>query len=481
MKFDLARIKNNKVLVVGDLLLDRYWIGDTHKISPEAPVPVVHVKDSFEKLGGAGNVAANASSLGSDVCLIGEIGQDPDGEKFLALCDDTRIETEILRSSAKNTIVKHRVVSQGQQLLRADFESKLHETDDSALFNAFAEYVDGYDVIIISDYGKGSITNVRDVILRAKESGKKVLVDPKGEDFSKYMGADLVTPNLREFEAIVGKCNDLHVLVSHARKMLLDYNFGALLVTRGSGGMTLVTKTDEYSFDAKSQEVFDVTGAGDTVCAAIASFWADDVSLSMACEVANIAAGIVVNKFGVAIVTLDEIRMELSVYKTLVSERLSKSSADTLFALSNARARGAKVVMTNGCFDILHAGHIQYLYEARALGDILLVAINDNASVSRLKGKGRPFNDLRARVRILEALRCVDYVISFSEDTPVRLISEISPDVLVKGGDYEIDGIAGADFVLANGGEVKTLSLVEGHSTSAMINKLSSHVRSDVE
>ena len=477
MKFDLSRVKFNKVLVVGDLLLDRYWIGDTNKISPEAPVPVVLVKDSYEKLGGAGNVAANACSLGSDSCLLGEIGSDSDGDTFLALCDGIPIATEILRNPIRKTIVKHRVVSQGQQLLRADFEPDLEETDSSALLNTFSKRVEDYDVIVISDYGKGGIKDASTLIACAKKCGKKVVVDPKGEDFSKYIGADLVTPNLKEFEAIVGKSDDPEILVLSARKMLLDYDFGSLLITRGCNGMVLVTKTEDYSFNARSQEVFDVTGAGDTVCAAIAALWVDEVSLPVACEVANIAAGIAVNKFGVATVTLEEVRVELTLYNSPLPELFVTAGLDTLSTLVKVRSKGFKVVMTNGCFDILHTGHIRYLSEAKALGDILVVAINDNASVARLKGKDRPINDLLARVHLLEALRCVDYVIPFSEDTPERLIAEVSPDILVKGGDYDVENIAGADLVLANGGEVKILSLVEGHSTSAIIDKLSRQFR----
>ncbi|MGB0636824.1 MAG: bifunctional D-glycero-beta-D-manno-heptose-7-phosphate kinase/D-glycero-beta-D-manno-heptose 1-phosphate adenylyltransferase HldE [Gammaproteobacteria bacterium] len=477
MKFDLARVKFNKVLVVGDLLLDRYWIGDTNKISPEAPVPVVLVKDSFEKLGGAGNVAQNASSLGSDCCLMGEIGSDSDGDKFLALCDGTAIDTEILRNPRRKTIVKHRIVSQGQQLLRADFEPDLAETGSSALLDTFSKRVEDCDVIVISDYGKGGVKDAGRFIACAKEYGKKVLVDPKGEDFSRYIGADLVTPNLKEFETIVGKCDNPETMVLKARKMLLDYDLGSLLITRGCNGMTLVTKTDDYSFNARSQEVFDVTGAGDTVCAAIAALWVDQVALPVVCEVANVAAGIAVNKFGVATVTLEEVRGELTLYNSPISECFVTAGLDTLPALANVRSKGLKVVMTNGCFDILHTGHVRYLSEAKALGDILVVAINDNASVARLKGKDRPINDLHSRVQLLEALRCVDYVIPFSEDTPERLIARVSPDVLVKGGDYEVENIAGADFVLANGGEVKILSLIEGYSTSAVIDKLSRQFR----
>ena len=477
MKFDIKRVKNNKVLVVGDLLLDRYWIGDTNKVSPEAPVPVVLIQNCFEKLGGAGNVAANVSSLGSDCCLIGEVGQDPDGDRFLALCDVTSFDTAVLRSSVRQTIVKHRIVSQGQQLLRADFESESKENDSSALLDAFLKQVEDYDVIVISDYGKGGVKDVKSLIVRARECDKKVLVDPKGESFSKYIGADLVTPNLKEFEAIAGKWDDVETLVLKARKMILDYDFGALLITRGCNGMTLVTKSEEYSLNAKTQEVFDVTGAGDTVCATIAALWTDDIPLSAACEVANIAAGIVVNKFGVATVTLEEICAELSLYNNAISGRFLAPGPDTLSAMTKARSNGFKVVMTNGCFDLLHAGHLQYLREAKALGDILLVAINDNASVSRLKGKDRPINDLSVRIDLLKALRCVDYVISFSEDTPERVIAEVSPDILVKGGDYELENIAGANHVLANGGEVKILSLVEGYSTSAIVDKVSRQFR----
>ena len=470
MKLDFSLIKNNKVLVVGDLLLDRYWSGETNRVSPEAPVPVVLIKEVVEKLGGAGNVASNVSSLGGVSGLIGEIGNDADGKIFEELCKKNVINSRLIRNPFGETIVKHRIVSQGQQLVRADFETENAEIDSLGIKQAFASEIDDYDIVVVSDYGKGVATSVGEVISMAKHLNKKVVVDPKGQDFSNYEAADLVTPNLNEFEAIVGHCKDQEALVLGARELLNQYDLGALLITQGPKGMTLVTEDDIHFLSAKSQEVFDVTGAGDTVCAVIASFWTQEMSLSTACELANTAAGIVVGKLGAAMVSLDEIYFAESSRASVGS---TTAPNDVMLAVADARARGEKVVMTNGCFDVLHAGHVKYLNQAKALGDCLLVVVNDDASVTRLKGENRPINDIEARVEMLRALRCVDWVIPFSEDTPKCLISEIKPDVLVKGGDYLAKDVVGAKFVQSYGGVVKILDFIEGYSTTSIVARLS--------
>ena len=384
MKLDFSLIKSNKVLVVGDLLLDRYWSGETNKVSPEAPVPVVLVKEAIEKLGGAGNVASNVSSLGGVSGLIGEIGDDADGNIFERLCKQSAINSRLIQNPLRETIVKHRIVSQGQQLVRADFENKNSPVDSLSIKQAFVSEISKYDTVVVSDYGKGIKVAVDQIISITKGLNKKIVVDPKGQDFHNYAGADLVTPNLKEFEAIVGVCDDQKSLVAKARKVLDQYELKALLITQGARGMTLVTKDDTNFLSAKSQEVFDVTGAGDTVCAVIASFWSQELSLSTACELANTAAGVVVGKFGAATVSLEEI---CAADSSKTDDGTTMSISDVLMAVAKVRSREVKVVMTNGCFDVLHTGHIKYLKQAKASGDYLVVAVNDDASVTKLKGK----------------------------------------------------------------------------------------------
>jgi D-beta-D-heptose 7-phosphate kinase / D-beta-D-heptose 1-phosphate adenosyltransferase len=463
------KLRLGKTLVIGDILLDRYFSGSTSRISPEAPVPVVRVENTIERLGGAGNVAANVATLGAQVCLVGQIGKDIDGDKIEKIASNLKIQCGLIKSSGYSTIVKTRVVSQGQQMLRIDFEQICDNVEIKKVRTEFARQLKSTDVVVISDYGKGSIGKVEDLIKDAKALGRYVIVDPKGVDFSKYRGADLLTPNLKEFEAVVGYCSSDEVLIYKAEKMLKDLSIRAMLVTRGALGMVLIEDKMHVIVPADAKEVFDVTGAGDTVCGVVAAFVAAGSSLSKAVEYANKSAGVVVGRFGASTLTLDELKR----FSTSSEE---KTGVLELSELKNVlrlmKAKGDSIVMTNGCFDVLHKGHVAYLSEARKLGDRLIVAVNSDLSVTRLKGLNRPFNNLGDRMEVLAGLRSVDWVVPFSEDTPEYLIAEILPDILVKGGDYLATEIAGADNVIKAGGKVKILSFREGFSSTAILDKI---------
>ncbi|MDG1065525.1 MAG: bifunctional D-glycero-beta-D-manno-heptose-7-phosphate kinase/D-glycero-beta-D-manno-heptose 1-phosphate adenylyltransferase HldE [Luminiphilus sp.] len=468
-EFDTASI-----LVVGDVMLDRFWSGGTDRVSPEAPVPVVRVNDNSCRAGGAGNVAVNIAALGGRATLSGLCGEDEAANLLRNVIEAAGV-TWAVCPSAPETIVKLRVMSRNQQLLRMDFESSMAPYADD-LFSAFVKaQLDAVDTIIFSDYAKGTLAQVQGLIAQAKSQGKKILIDPKGKDLTRYRGATLLTPNLAEFEAVVGHCKTETEMIDRGTALLDDLMLEALLITRSERGMTLLQRGQTpLHLPAKAREVFDVTGAGDTVIAVLAAALSAGESLENSTRLANVAAGLVVGKLGTATVSRDEIIAGLSADS--LSPFLSKdrvvTETELVSRVAAAKASGEKVIMTNGCFDILHRGHIDYLCRARALGHRLIVAVNDDASVAALKGPTRPVNPLDARMELLAALRCVDWVVSFSSETPADLIAAIAPDVLVKGGDYRPKEIAGADAVLANGGQVEVLSFVEGFSTTALIEAL---------
>ena len=461
-----------RVLVVGDVMLDRYWSGPTVRISPEAPVPVVRVAEESERVGGAANVAANVVALGLRSDLIGGTGSDPAAQRLQALCESCGIATDFICSPNGETTLKLRVMSQHQQLLRLDFEATQPTHDASLLEASFAKKLKGADIVVLSDYGKGFIHDSRKLIATARAAGKRVVVDPKSTDFSRYFGAYLITPNFSEFEACVGKCSGEQEIHERAARLCVDYNFEAVLITRGEHGMTLASPNfAPITLDAQARDVFDVTGAGDTVCAVVSAALAAGSALADAVVYANAAAGVAVGKIGTAIVTIEELEQALK----LDSEpRLGGvvTVPELLPQLAAARGQGEKIVMTNGCFDILHAGHVTYLQQAKALGTRLVVALNSDQSISRLKGDGRPIHQLSDRMAIVSSLAVVDWVVSFDGDDPGSLVESINPDVLVKGGDYNVEDIVGAKHVLANGGEVRTVPYIDGLSSSAIIEKL---------
>lgn len=472
MKLSMPRYDQASVLVVGDVMLDRYWHGGTSRISPEAPVPVVRVDQIEDRPGGAANVALNIAALGARALLVGVTGEDEAADSLSDSLRGAGVETHFQQLDDQPTIVKLRVMSRHQQLLRMDFEEPFN-TDTAALAREVEAQLDGVKVLVLSDYGKGALQNHQVLIQAARNKGIAVLADPKGKDFSIYRGASLITPNLHEFETIVGGCVDEAELVSKGAKLMAELELGALLVTRGEHGMTLLRPGHApLHLPARAREVFDVTGAGDTVISTLAASIAAGEELPNAVALANLAAGIVVGKLGTAAISAPELRR--AVQREEGSERGVLSLDQLLIAIEDARAHGEKIVFTNGCFDILHAGHVTYLEQARAQGDRLIVAINDDASVSRLKGPGRPINAVDRRMAVLAGLGAVDWVVSFSEDTPERLLKQVQPDVLVKGGDYGIDQVVGADIVQAYGGEVRVLGLVENSSTTAIVEKIRS-------
>ena len=459
------------VLVVGDVILDRYVYGNTTRISPEAPVPIVQVNDTEERPGGAGNVALNIRHLGLKVCLVGITGNDPAADQLTGKLSNEGVECVFTRQGGFPTITKLRVLSQHQQLIRLDYEIGSEQVNTDKLEDLFSEQMEKVNIIVLSDYAKGSLKNINQLIQKARKAGKRVLVDPKGNDFTRYKGANVITPNKKEFESVVGSCITAEDLISKGINLLESLSLEALLVTQGESGMTLFQHdVAPVKLSAESHEVFDVTGAGDTVIATLAAALASGHGLVDATAMANKAAGIVVEKLGAATVTAAELNNKL-VYKGIEkSAVIDETSLKSL--LVDVRSEGKTIVMTNGCFDIIHAGHVNYLKQAKAMGDYLIVAVNDDASVQKLKGEDRPVNTLDDRLTVLDGLESIDYLVAFSEDTPARLIAEIKPDILVKGGDYQPGEIAGSDAVKKNGGEIRIIPFIEGCSTSKIIDKL---------
>lgn len=467
MLANLPNFSTARILVVGDVMLDRYWSGNASRISPEAPVPVVKVKDIEERVGGAANVALNIAKLGGKVTLLGVIGDDTDGVQLQRLLQAQGVECDFVVAKNLHTICKLRVLSQHQQLIRIDFEETPLEFFHDELSAKLHQHLAKNTVVVFSDYGKGTLANVCDYLAFAKNAQLKTLVDPKGTDYSRYKNADLITPNLGELKAVVGD-GDIETLIQKGRELLASHQIENLLLTRGEAGMSLIDANSTHTLPAQAKDVFDVTGAGDTVIAVMALGLAVNLPLYDAMYLANLAAGIVVGKVGTSTVSTLELAREMHPHR----EAFGVVSEDELAQIMHrAKAQGEKLVMTNGCFDLLHIGHITYLQQAKALGDRLIVAVNSDESVKMLKGDSRPINDLQARMAVLAALECVDWVVSFAEETPERLYNRLLPDVLVKGGDYQICEVVGGEAVIANGGEVKILEFVEGHSTSKMIDK----------
>ena len=452
-------------------MLDRYLFGGTRRISPEAPVPVVHVDEFDDRPGGAANVAVNMARLGTRTLLLGAVGDDDEATALRRSLDDRGVACRFEAIAGWPTITKTRVQSRGQQLIRLDREDRL-KSGSERLTAVLASELDDADAVVLSDYGKGSLEDVSAMISACRRRNVPVFVDPKGADFEKYRGATLLTPNQGEFEAVAGSCDADEDLTRKARAMIDRLDLEALLVTRSEKGMLLLQRGDEPQFlSTRAREVYDVTGAGDTVIAVLAAALATGETLTSAAALANLAAGLVVGKIGVASVSPSELRVAL--HRRGQGGRGLVNEEALLPLVGEARERNERIVMTNGCFDVLHAGHVAYLEEAKSLGDRLIVAINDDESVRRLKGESRPVNKLEDRMSVLAGLAAVDWVVPFSEDTPERLIGEVLPDVLVKGGDYRPEEIAGSRGVLENGGEVRVLAFREGHSSTRIIDELS--------
>ncbi len=481
--FDLAifnQLSKNNILVVGDVMLDRYWTGDSQRISPEAPVPVVKISDLDDKVGGAANVARNIAHLDGKVTLMGIVGHDENSVRLNELLAQEQINAKLIQQFDQPTITKLRVISRQQQVVRLDFEEAFTEPHAKALMEQFSEQLNEHQFVVFSDYNKGSLRYIKEMIKMARDAGKTVLVDPKSKDLSDYTGATVITPNKTEFIAAGGHVDSEQAIVKSAHKIMTDCNIDSILLTRSEQGMSAITANDKVDMPAQVLEVSDVTGAGDTVIATLAMMMASGLDLADAAKVANLAAGIVVAKLGAATVSPEELYRVVN--KHLFASKQSHYQTpfdDVLQHINFARQSGEKIVFTNGCFDILHAGHVHYLEQAKALGDRLVVGLNNDESITRLKGEGRPVNGLKERATVISGLASVDWVIPFGEqngdeydDTPFNLIKQIAPDVLVKGGDYTIENIIGADIVQAAGGEVAIIEFVDGCSTTKIIEKI---------
>ena len=471
MKPHIPLFEPARVLIAGDVMLDRYWLGPSSRISPEAPVPVVKVEEVEERPGGAANVAVNIATLGGQVRVLGVAGADEAASVLETKLRRLGVASDLLRQPGQATITKLRVLSRNQQLLRLDFEDGFPGFEPAALRERFVAHLPDSNVVVLSDYQKGALRGIEDLIGAARAAGKPVLVDPKGCNFGRYRDATLLTPNLAEFETMVGPCRDLEVLVDRGETLRRELELEALLITRGEQGMTLLRAgAKPLHLAARAREVYDVTGAGDTVIATLATGLAAGLDLAAATMLANLAAGIVVGKLGTASVTVSELRRAL--YEHEEPPRGVLDEAQLLQTVADAKAHGETIVMTNGCFDILHAGHVSYLEQAKRLGNRLIVAVNADATVRRLKGANRPVNPLAQRMRVLAGLAAVDWVTPFEEDTPERLICAVQPDYLVKGGDNDPAHIPGNRCVWDAGGQVVVMDYIEGCSTTSTISRI---------
>ena len=487
----MSLFKKSKILIIGDAMLDKYFLGSTERISPEAPVPVLKVESEILKPGGAANVASNISSLGQDTTLIANIGIDTNGKILKKLIGAQKINLISKNDKKIKTTTKSRFISQNQQLIRVD-----DETNDKINFlmpSNIESQVKKCDALIFSDYKKGAQNNITKLIKLANKFKKPVFIDPKGDNFDCYKNSFCITPNRKEFENIVGKCSSNQDIVNKSKKLITKLNLKSILITLGSEGMILVEKNlKPTKIEATSvNEVFDVTGAGDTVIATLCATYlsSETKDLKFAAVVANIAAGEAIKKLGAQSISEKELSSKVYENLNLADEieneyfskldelenfdRVISNERDLTKILNLIRELGFKIGFTNGCFDILHRGHIQYLDKARKSADFLFIGVNDDNSVKKLKGKNRPINSLKDRINFLNRATLDDaFIMKFSESTPLRLIKRIKPDILIKGGDYKANQIVGNEFVKKNNGEVKIIPFLKGYSTSNLIKKI---------
>ncbi len=461
------------ILVVGDLMIDHYLWGATERISPEAPVQVVDITKETTVLGGAGNVVNNLMALGATVSVASVIGDDSIGREMTMMLKGIGVKTEgLITQAQRQSSKKSRIIASNQQILRYDKESKEPIEDDSVakILKAVEKDLFLYEMIILSDYGKGVITEVlaQGIITLARSMGKKVLVDPKGLDYSKYRGAHLLTPNKKEASEATGiSIKDDASLQAALIWLKEECGLERSMITLSEDGIAIFEHSVK-KFPTVAQEVFDVTGAGDTVIASIAFALSAGKSIEEAAKFANHASAVVVGKIGSATATIDEIEMYESRLHQSTSDAHIKSFEAIEAVVKRARSSKRRIVFTNGCFDILHVGHVKYLQKAKSFGDILIVGLNSDDSVRRLKGPTRPVNVAHDRAYILAALEAVDYVVPFTEDTPHDLIKLIAPDILVKGGDYEGKKVVGTEFAK----ELRLVDFVDGKSTTKTIEKI---------
>jgi len=463
-----------KVLVIGDLMIDHYLWGSANRISPEAPVQVVDIDNESTVLGGAGNVVNNLRALGCNVGVISAIGKDEAGSELKEMLNSIETKSYLIEQKNRKTSKKSRIIASHSQVVRYDKESKEDITEESchAIFEEFKFIVEDYDIVLLSDYGKGVLTSklTLNLIEYANSKNKRVLVDPKGDDYSKYFGAYLLTPNKKEAqEATKINIKNNDSLLDALQSLKQTANLTIPLITLSEDGIAILDENNKIiNKPTVAREVYDVTGAGDTVLASLGYCLAQNLDIEKSLEFANLAAGVVVGKLGSATASLEEIEE----YKSSLHKSSIDSHIKTFNEIENTVARlkkqGKKIVFTNGCFDILHRGHVQYLDTAKSFGDVLILGLNSDASVSALKGPTRPINNEDDRAYILAALESVDYVVKFTDDTPYDLIKIIQPDTLVKGGDYEGKDVVGQDIA----GQLKLVDFVDGKSTTKTIEKI---------
>jgi D-beta-D-heptose 7-phosphate kinase / D-beta-D-heptose 1-phosphate adenosyltransferase len=454
---DLNALKSIRVAVVGDLILDRYWMGKVKRISPEAPVPILSVKDNDDRLGGAANLAVNLTGLGCDTHLIGCLAEDESGHKIKSLCEKSGVKLHYVKTKEPST-VKIRLVEGAHQIARADFEAVLSDCYQERLLEMLEKIIDDVDVIALSDYDKGVLADPQRFIQLAKSKGVPVLVDPKNKDWSCYKGVDIIKPNLSEFRHVMPSGD----LDSVSMQTIDNYDFNTLVLTQGSEGINWYSKKGVEKHESIKVDVFDVTGAGDTVMSILTATHTLGWTPSQRMNLASQAAAIVIQHTKTTPIDLNEINLLQSEDKIISKEQA------TAFAKA-VRGLNKRLVVTNGCFDLLHPGHVRYLQQAKNQGDQLWVLVNSDASIKRLKGPMRPINKLSVRMEMLSCLSCVDRVIAFDEDTPGKLIEAIRPNVLVKGGDYTEETIAGAKFVQSYGGSVSIIPLIGDYSSTQII------------
>ena len=476
----LPRLEHVRVLCVGDLMLDSYIYGDVNRISPEAPIPVFKVVRESAMLGGAGNVAHNLTALGASVCFVAVVGDDPAGRDLIAMVgEDPRIEPTLLVERDRPTTVKTRYIADGQQLLRADSETQRPINPDSAaeVLRVAGDAIAACDAMVLSDYAKGVLSpgTVAALIDIAVDAGKPVVVDPKGGDFARYRGATVITPNRREAAAAAGLPDGPGDAEAAAMGAALIERFGvaAAVVTRGEFGMSLITRDEPpRHLPARAREVYDVSGAGDTVAAMFALALGAGIPLGDAARLANLAAGVVVGKLGTSEVHGDDLLHAIHAGAWSATEAKVISLAGAVERAKRWRLEGLRVGFTNGCFDLLHPGHISLLEQARGACDRLIVGLNSDSSTRRLKGDGRPVQPEQARALVLASLISVDAVVLFEEDTPIAAIEAIRPDLLVKGADYSHGAIVGGDFVESYGGTILFATIADGHSTTGTVDRI---------
>lgn len=473
----IKNVEKHRILVVGDVMLDTYFMGDVNRISPEAPVPVFRKKTERSVLGGAANVASNLIAAGQKVSIMAMMGNDETGQRLKEIFESEGVDTRLIFSLDRHTTEKTRfLASNNQQVLRLDVEDTypLSLIDCNEMIDALKSRINDFDFILISDYLKGLLTVefTRAVISLAKKNGIPVAIDVKDPYYQKYDGATLLKPNRKELRNLTGKAVGTDQdIIDASNELRKKCHAGYVLTTCGSHGMILVGEDGHYAVKAAGQEVFDVTGAGDTTIAYLVACMVNGYGIKEAVNIANLAAGIQVSKVGTSVVYWPEVRSRLadeSQSHDVASKIISGELVDG-FRKDHA---GKKVVFTNGCFDILHIGHIRYLQEAARLGDVFVIGLNSDESVRRLKGSERPINNEMERAEMLCVFGFVDYVAIFDEDTPIELIHKIAPDVLVKGGDYKPDEVVGKDFVEQHGGELKLIPFVDGKSTSNIIDRI---------